>query len=249
MTRGELIAVVLLVAPSTVSAQTYPTEYDKGKGIEVVSWCTSSGAKSSLREKLSKGSECRKAFLRHGDKSENNLGLSAIKEICLGNNDLAKDFVRACDCHNPGDLTAVWKEWWNIVDWAKAHPYCEQWANWGRQATKCRSSGKIWNDETRTCTDPAPQPSPLNAACICQYGNGQIAAWFTFRPHNYGQNGGVEVWASSCQNLTICEQFKSKNGSYYSFYTGRMTIAVDQWSEHTNLVTGSRSYSVWGRAQ
>jgi hypothetical protein len=144
-----------------MEAQEYMTEYDKGRGIEVVSWCTSSGARSSLNELLGKGSECRSALVRHGNKSQNELGLSAIKEICLGNYDNAKDLIRACDCHNPGDFQSVWNDWEKVVAWANQHPYCAQWQEWIDEANACRSAGNQWDNDRRICID-AVLPEPLS---------------------------------------------------------------------------------------
>jgi hypothetical protein len=192
-----MIVITLIIIPNISFA--FETEYDKGKGIENLSWCTDPGrAKSKLSEKnLNK---CGDELIKHGNKSENELGLSAIKEICLGHDDIARALIRACQCHNIAGYNAVLDDWPVVVEWAKRHPYCEQWANWVQQATDCRNNGNLWDDDRQVC-NVSNIGAQVDASCIQR------------RVADFNKTQTIVQVGNSCGQCVVVRWQKTLNGT------------------------------------
>lgn len=193
----------------------------------MLDWCLTR-ATSRLFE-MNHGA-CKRAYAKHGNKSQNHLAKSAIVEICRGNDGLAKDLIKACQCHNLGVLQNTWNTWPAVRKYAINHKIC-------KADIAARMKAKPAKPKT-------PQPNgPLQASCICQYSSG-VGAWFTFQPVNYGKSDKpVTVTASSCTDTSICQRFAGPGGEYLTYYTGTLKLNSPRWQSQTNLVTG---YQIWG---
>lgn len=199
---------------------------------EDAEWCLIKATKRIKDQTMRRGN-CLSYVVGWGSHHQNDLARDAIHAIvCENNVARALDYLRVCQCHNSGAHDAVASGASEIEDWAR------------RRAPEI---GLICPPPPQPVAPPEPQP--LSSACICQYGNGQVAAWFTFRPYNFGATGPVEVSAFQCQDLSLCERFQQSNGYNYKYYTGKNKLYVDRWSENINLVTGSSMFSVWGTLQ
>ena len=104
----------------------------------MVWWCMYD-AQSRLREPNHRA--CKAAAARHGfDKSQNDMGFSAIRELCRGNDAQAEEYIRACQCHNPGVMPKVMQTWSYLREYALQHPVCQQ--------DTCLREGGEWRDST-----------------------------------------------------------------------------------------------------
>lgn len=159
-----ILAALFFTASLPRTANSYETIYTMGPGIENLSWCTDpKRARSKLSEKNME--KCTDDRIRHGNRSENELGLSAIKEICLGHDSIAQSLIKACQCHNNAGYNAVIRDWAKVKAWALKHPYCRQWTKLTEQAQACRAKGDTWHDDTRTC-EVKEIGGQIDSACL-----------------------------------------------------------------------------------
>jgi hypothetical protein len=195
-------------------------------------WCLTTATKR-IKDQSMRANYCPRYVLGWATHHQNDLARDAINAIvCENNMSRAMDYLRVCQCHNPHAHDNIDGSAGELEVWAR------------RRAPEI---GLV-------CPPPPPPPvpptlQPLNAACICEYGNGQVAAWFTYKPNSYGNFGLIDVAAFQCQNLSVCERFQSPNGYFYKTYTGRRNLSIVQWTEQLNLQTGYQSYSAWGQFQ
>jgi hypothetical protein len=61
--------------------------------------------------------------------------------------------------------------------------------------------------------------------------------------------GVVEISSASCEDLAVCERFPQTGGYSYKFYTGKISMRVNNWANQQNWVTGFEVFSVWGTAE
>ncbi len=137
-TGSFFFATVLTAIPSFAQNLT--------PGQFAINWCMTK-AKSRLGEmNQSKHNwSCGRAARRHGPfKHQNELGRSAVIEICRGNFELARDFVIACQCHNPAEHAVVWNDWGNVVTWAQNHLLCAADRNHHAEGRACEAQGMVW---------------------------------------------------------------------------------------------------------
>jgi hypothetical protein len=79
----------------------------------------------------------------------------------------------------------------------------------------------------------------ISSACMCKYSDGSVGAWFTYRPDKYGTFNSIEVSASTCVDLTVCNTIPTETGGYQ--YTdlpaGKYLLKPQAWKQSTGSGT------------
>lgn len=105
-------------------------------------------------------------------------------------------------------------------------------------------------NETKQRQSSPSGPLTAYAQCVCKYSSGLIGAWFNYEPSNYNQFGTVNVSASSCTDLKVCERTETGQGGYsYTFLTGKISLSAESWNRVDNYITGGSSWYVLGKQQ
>lgn len=159
--------------------------------VENVDWCiTRSGG---VRLPYLSGSYCKQAAAKFGfDKNQSDMGQAAVVAICRGENQKAREYIKACQCHQKDHPTIwpnTWTTWNELVSWVSNHPLCTE----DLKARACveNNSGVVWKDG-KCIPKPAdtiknfnengstqPYVSVLRLTCKSNIGTGSVD--FAFR--------------------------------------------------------------------
>ncbi len=215
-----IIVAAIVLTPTTALSD----------GASEAEWCLTRATKRIHKQSM-RNNYCPQYLGGWAQHHQNNLARDAIQAIvCENNISRAIDYLRVCQCHNKGVHDALPGYASEIRDWAMI---------------RAPQIGLVCPSPPNPTSSPQ-RSSAIDSACICQYGNGQIAAWFRFKPDNYGQTGLLEVSSNNCEDLSICQRFEQSSGHSYTFYKGQLSLKVNHWSTSANLVTGFQLFSVWG---
>jgi hypothetical protein len=202
--RGMMFRLVLLIILSMIGGPAWADHIKVDgvpRGIFDVNWCRVH-AKSRLLE-MNHGL-CKRMALKYGNKHQNELGKSAIVEICRGHPDRARGYLEACQCHNPGMMANIDHDWPLILNWAKAHADCIK----DRDITEQCRPPNYWRDDR--CNPPSgggstPPPMPYIAAM-----NVQCSDRSTTSTSNIGRGN----FARQIASRESCDDARSKLRSW-----------------------------------
>ncbi|RWQ30229.1 MAG: hypothetical protein EOS21_32425 [Mesorhizobium sp.] len=200
--RLVLAMLLLLLSARSLPAQNVPMMNGKAWSIEQVDWCITR-ATSKLREP--NHGACKRAAAKHGwNKSQNEMGQSAVVELCRGNDQQAEEYIRACQCHNPGIMPNVLVTWPQLREWANQHPLCMN----DREAHACSAGGGTWSNGK--CIRDAAL-TQISSSCIQKNKLGVVGTQVTVEVANgCGQCVILQNWAYTLDGKTAFLNFDPK---------------------------------------